>query len=314
MAKAKIRIGNAPCSWGTLNIEGLEVGQIGYCQMLDELVETGFSGTELGDWGFMPTDPARLKAELEQRRVAMLGAYVPVALKHPGAHAAGQAQAVQTARLLAGSANRYNEGHQPFIVLADNNGNDPLRTQFAGRVTPDIEMNDAEWEIFSRGASRIARAVKAETGLRTVFHHHCGGHVETPEETARFLAMTASELIGLVYDTGHYVFGSGTNNCEAVLKGLNRFAERIWYVHFKDYEPAIASRARSEGWDLLQSMQQGLFCELGKGCIDFAAVTTWLRNHDYEGWIVVEQDVLPGMGTPKESARRNRAFLRSIGL
>jgi inosose dehydratase len=29
---------------------------------------------------------------------------------------------------------------------------------------------------------------------------------------------------------------------------------------------------------------------------------------------VVEQDVLPGMGSPKASARRNREFLRSAGL
>jgi inosose dehydratase len=34
----------------------------------------------------------------------------------------------------------------------------------------------------------------------------------------------------------------------------------------------------------------------------------------YDGWVVVEQDVLPGMGTPAESARRNREYLRSIGV
>ena len=32
------------------------------------------------------------------------------------------------------------------------------------------------------------------------------------------------------------------------------------------------------------------------------------------GWIVVEQDILPGMGDPKASARRNREYLASIGL
>ena len=50
-----IRIANAPCSWGTLEFEGLKGERIGYEQMLDELVETGYAGTELGDWGFMPT-------------------------------------------------------------------------------------------------------------------------------------------------------------------------------------------------------------------------------------------------------------------
>ncbi len=29
-------------------------------------------------------------------------------------------------------------------------------------------------------------------------------------------------------------------------------------------------------------------------------------------YVLVEQDILPGMGTPKESARRNREYLRSI--
>ena len=48
--------------------------------------------------------------------------------------------------------------------------------------------------------------------------------------------------------------------------------------------------------------------------VDFPAVLDWLRRHDYNGWIVVEQDVLPGMGTPKESARRNREYLASLGL
>lgn len=52
-----IRVANALCSWGDLGIEGLEGESIGYQQMLDELVETGYIGTDLGDWGYMPTDP-----------------------------------------------------------------------------------------------------------------------------------------------------------------------------------------------------------------------------------------------------------------
>jgi inosose dehydratase len=40
----------------------------------------------------------------------------------------------------------------------------------------------------------------------------------------------------------------------------------------------------------------------------------WLDDRGYNGWAVVEQDILPGMGTPKESARRNRQFLASLGL
>ena len=40
----------------------------------------------------------------------------------------------------------------------------------------------------------------------------------------------------------------------------------------------------------------------------------WLRGRGYAGYITVEQDVLPGMGTPAASARRNREYLRGIGV
>src|SRR5690242_4901653 len=115
-----IRIANAPCSWGALEFEGLAGEPIGYAQMLDELRETGYAGTELGDWGFMPTEPDALRAELDRRGLAMVGAFVPVALKNASAHAAGAATAVKTARLLAAVAER--DGTPPLIVLADENG------------------------------------------------------------------------------------------------------------------------------------------------------------------------------------------------
>ncbi len=57
-----------------------------------------------------------------------------------------------------------------------------------------------------------------------------------------------------------------------------------------------------------------MVCELGQGTVDFPAVMDVLNQRDDLAWIVVEQDVLPGMGSPLESAQRNRDFLRSIGL
>ncbi|HMQ50526.1 MAG TPA: TIM barrel protein [Anaerolineae bacterium] len=307
----KIHVANAPCSWGTLEFEGMQGDRIDYRQMLDELVETGYTATELGDWGFMPTDPAQLRDELAQRQLVMLGAYVGVALKYPDRHAAGEATALKIARLLAAVAS---EAQPPFLVLADDNGIEPDRTQKAGRVTPDLYLSSAELATFAQGVERIARAVRAETGLRTVFHHHCAGYVETPAEIGRLLDRTDPDLVGLVFDTGHFAFGAGPDGCQQVLAGLNQFAERIWYVHFKDCQPEVARRSRDEAWDYFTALKHGVFCELGQGCVDFAAVRDWLVQHNYQGWLTVEQDVLPGMGAPKESARRNREYLRQIGL
>lgn len=307
-------MGNAPCSWGALELEGAAGGRIGYAQMLDELVATGYTGTELGDWGFMPTDPLVLRRELERRRLTMIGAYVPVRLKGERAHAEGAERAVRVARLLASVRGTAGDDHLPFLVLADDNGTDPVRTRSAGRIRPDMSLSDAEWATFAAGAELVARAVRDETGLPLVFHHHCAGWVETPDEIARFLEITDPELVGLCFDTGHYAYGSGTTDRACVPTGLERFADRIRYVQLKDCDPEVARRARAEGWDHLEAVRHGLFCELGKGMVDLPAVRDWLIRRGHRGWVLVEQDVLPGMGTPRESARRNREHLRSIGL
>ncbi len=307
-----IGVGNAPCSWGTLEFEGMESDRFDYVQMLDELVETGYTGSELGDWGFMPTDPEALAETYRRRGLTMTGAYVGVKLRDPAAHAAGEESAVRTAKLLAATAQRLGQTVQPFLVLADDAGTDPVRVNNAGRVTPDLMLSDKEWSHYAQAAERIARAVKEASGLRTVFHHHCAGYVETPDEIARILELTNPDVLGLVFDTGHYAFGAG--GCETVVPALERFADRIWYVHYKDFDPAIGAQSAAQDWGYFDAVRQGVFCELGQGCVDFAAVTDWLRAREYSGFITVEQDVLPGMGAPKESAGRNRAFLRTLGL
>jgi inosose dehydratase len=297
-----IRVANAPCSWGVIENVAGERG--GYAPMLDEMHETGYAGTELGDWGFMPTDPATLRRELQARNLQLLASWVSVYLHDLDRHAQSEAEAVRTARLLAEVG-----GPDNLVVLGNDPYADPLRTLNAGRVTPDMGMSDEQWRMFADGANRIAHAVKRETGLRTVFHHHIGTWVETPQETTTFLDLTDPDLVGLCFDTGHYRFGGGDP-----LEGLRGHAPRVWHVHFKDHDPRVAAESRRNQWDAIQSVAHGVFCELGKGDVDFPAVIEILNEIGYGGWVVVEQDVLPGMGAPRESAQRNRDYLRSIGL
>ena len=296
-----MKIANAPCSWGVLEFE-LEGKSPDYIQVLDEMHAIGYSGTELGDWGFMPTDPTQLRDELAARELTLLGAFVPVALADAEAHAAGETSAVQHARLLAEAS-----GETPFIVLADDNGTVAQRTHNAGRIHPEHGLTQEQWDTFGAGVHRIAQSVQDETGLRTVFHHHCAGYVETPTEVDALMQRTDPNLVGLCFDTGHYRFGGGEP-----LDIFDRHAERIWHVHFKDCQPEIAAHSRSDGWDYFESVGKGVFCELGKGDVDFPAFIAELHNRDYDGWIVVEQDVLPGMGSPYESAERNFQYLNSI--
>lgn len=307
-----IPIANAPCSWGTLEFAGLDAQPIGPSQMLDELRETGYSGTELGDWGFMPTEPSALHGELARRDLQLVGTFVPVAFRDATRHPAGEAIALRTAHLLAAATTA--QSTRPLIILADENGSDAERTRCAGRITAAQGLSAADWQTFTAGVERIARAVTAETGLPVAFHHHCGGFVETPEEIERLLELTDPAIVGLVFDTGHYLYGTGASASDSVQAGLEHFWPRIRHIHFKDCHPTIAAEARAAGWDYYAAVRNGIFCELGQGGVDFPRAVEWLRQNEYPGWIVVEQDVLPGLGTPRASAERNRHYLHRIGL
>jgi len=298
-----IKIANAPCSWGVLEFE-LDGKAAGFEQVLNEIRDTGYEGTELGDWGFMPTVPSDLKKELDKRSLSMVGAFVPVFLKDRSKHKPGAESAVRTAKLMSDAG--YKDA---FIVLADDNGSVKERTLNAGRVTPSMGLNADEWKVFGEGANLVAAEVKARTGLRTVFHHHCAGYVETPDEIDSLLINTDPSLLGLVLDMGHYMFGGGDP-----LEILKKHKERIWHIHFKDCHPDISAKSRAEGWDYFKSVGNGVFCELGKGSVNFKAIVKELLAQKYSGWIVVEQDVLPGMGNPKICAQRNREYIKSLGL
>jgi inosose dehydratase len=297
-------LANAPCSWGVLEFESKTTSP-GYAQVLDEIAASGYVGTELGDWGFMPTDPAQLRDELAKRDLAMLGAFVTTRLADPRTVDTSRETAVRTAKLLAAVA----PGHRPVIVLSDEPTSDPVRARHAGRIEPEQGLSDQQWDAAAKTVERIARGVRDETGLRTVFHHHCAGYVETAAEIDTLMTRTDAALVGLCLDSGHATFGGGSP-----LELLERHRSRIWHVHFKDCEPNVRARARREEWDYQTALRHGVFCELGKGSVDFVSLLRALQSTAYDGWLVVEQDVLPAMGAPLESATRNREFLRAIGV
>jgi inosose dehydratase len=298
-----IKIANAPCSWGVLEFEAA-AAHAPAAQVLDEMAAAGYAGTELGDWGFLPTDPARLAEEVGRRKLSLLGAFVPIALARDEAIDEGIERAVRTATLLAGAA-----GDSAMIVLSDDNTAVPDRTARAGRIREEDGLTAVQWDGFAARAERVAIEVRAAAGLRTVFHHHCAGYVETAQEIAALMSRTPRDVLGLCLDTGHLLYAGG-NPVDVVA----RYRDRIWHVHFKDCEPEITRQARAEGWDYHTAVRRGIFCELGHGMVSFGNVLDALRVEHYAGWIVVEQDVLPGLGTPAASARRNREYLRRLGV
>ena len=296
------KLGNAPCSWGTIENTGGE--RVGYAQMLDELAAAGFVGTELGDLGYMPSDPEKLREELDERGLELIGSWVTVRLYDEAHHAAGVERAVKVAKLLAEVG-----GQHCTINVGDDHSTVHERFYNTGRIQPEHGLDEAGWQAYVEGIHRVADVVKEETGLRTALHPHGSTYVETPAEIDEFLNRTDSDKVGIVFDTGHYMLGGGDP-----VEGVRKYGERIWLMHFKDFNPDVIPVALEQNLNYQKMIGEGMFSELGTGAVDFPGVLDAMNEVGYSGWIVVEQDVLPGMGSPAENAKRNREYLRTIGL
>lgn len=293
-----IRIATAPVSWGILEVEGW-ARQKSYGEVLDEMVQAGYTGTELGPYGFLPTSSEELKSELAKRKLALLGAFVPLPLGHPERREEALGSALEVARLLA-------EAGAPFLVLADEMN--ARRMAIAGSAGESDGFSESQW----KGAAELVVSIAKEArglGLRSVFHHHAGTFVETPGEVARLLELTDPALVGICLDTGHYLYGGGDPVAFA-----RAHARRIWHLHLKDIRPAVLEEVRRGRVPYLDAIRRGVFCALGEGGVDLGGVIRELERGGFDGWAVFEQDVdptLPG-SNPMESAARSREYLRRV--
>jgi inosose dehydratase len=291
-----IQVATAPVSWGVMEVEGWARQQT-YGEVLDEMVQAGYTGTELGPYGFLPTDPDELHGELAKRGLSLLGAFVPLPLGRPEQHPEGMRSALEVARLLAAN-------HAPYLVLADEMS--ATRMALAGRATPADGFTDVQWNAAAKLISSIGCAAR-ELGVRSVFHHHAGTCVETPGEVERLLALTDPDLLGICLDTGHYLYGGGDP-----VAFTQKWAPRIRHLHLKDIRADVLEQVRRDEVGFLEAIRRGVFCELGEGSVDLPGVIRELEQAGFDGWAVFEQDVDPTVpGTnPAASAKRSRDYLR----
>jgi inosose dehydratase len=290
----------APDSWGVLDYPGPSWEQ-SYEKMMDEMVEAGYTGTELGPYGFFPTDPKVLQRELETRKLKLLASFVPVKMTEPAAGAAVIERIRKVGNLLATLK-------APFLVMADDQSNE--RNAYSGRVyDPGCPTLTAEqWKHVGKIVGD-AEKVANEFGLDLVFHPHVATYVETPEECERFYDATSHTNVGLCLDTGHCVYGHGD-----AVKEAEKYKHKLRFVHIKDSDNKVLAEARRKKWTFEEAIEHKVFTVIGQGHIDFPTFFRTLLKNGYSGWSVVEQDVKFGHTAipPKDSVEASLKYLKGV--
>ena len=300
MTAPRFKFASAPNSWGVLDYPSPSWEQ-SYQTMLDEMVSAGYTGTELGPYGFLPTDPKVLEPELARRKLKLLGSFVPVVLSDP----ASTKTVVEQIRVVGGLLAALGA---PFLVLAD--AQSDARDRIAGRVPRDGSqgLSPDQWKQVAKVVAEAAQ-VAEEFGLDLVFHPHTSTYVETPEETEQFFDVTSGSKVGLCLDTGHCAFSGGDPAVAA-----EKFRQVLKFIHIKDVDAGVMAEVRRSQMNFEQAIAANAFTIIGQGSIDFPAFFAVLDKIDYSGWMVVEQDVTYGatLVPPVESVAASLRYLQEV--
>src|SRR6201996_7221797 len=297
---SRFTFASAPDSWGVLDYPSPSWEQ-SYQKMLDEMVEAGYTGTELGPYGFFPTDAGVLSAELSRRKLKLLGSFVPVPLSDPASAKVVVEQIRKVGDLLSALG-------APFLVLSDAQSEE--RDAIAGRVPRDgsKSLNAGQWKQVAKVVAEAAQVAK-DFNLDLVFHPHVSTYVETPEETERFFEETSGSGVGLCLDTGHCAYAGGDPVAEA-----EKYREVLRFVHIKDVDRKVMDQVRHSEMNFEQAIAAHAFTIIGQGSVDFPAFFSALRRNQYSGWMVVEQDVTYGATEipPVESVAASLEYLLQV--
>jgi inosose dehydratase len=288
----KVRIGINPISWMNDDLPSLG-GETPLEQALSEGAAIGYRGFELGN-KFPKTAPA-LRAVLGKYELDCVSGWY-------------------SGRLAERSAEEEIAAVGPHLALLADSG---AKVMVYGEVSHAIQgqpqplyqrprfMSQQAWQDYAAKVTALARHTLSH-GVRLSYHHHMGAYVETAEDVDQLMTLTGPE-VGLLFDSGHMRFAGGDP-----LTVLRRHIGRVSHVHCKDVRPAVVKLARNGNWSFLDAVLNGAFTVPGDGCIDFRALLSLLRAHDYEGWLVVEAEQDPAVAPSYEYAQMGFRHLAAL--
>jgi len=292
-----IKIGSAPDSWGVWFPSDSK--QIPWNRFLDEIVEAGYEWIELGPYGYLPTNLNLLKSELDKRRLKVSATFVMKALEDKALWPEIEREVGAAGQLLAALGAKY-------LVLID----DTHTNLFTGEPTAPPRLDQDGWKRLVETTHKIADLARDRFGLTVVFHPHADSHVEYEDQIEALLADTDPKKVFLCLDTGHHAYRDGDP-----VKFMRRHSERIAYLHLKSVDKRTQQKVEAEKIPFAVAVGMDMFCEPSQGAVDFTAFRDVLREVNYDGFAIVEQDMYPApFEKPLPIAKRTRAYLRDIGL
>ena len=290
-AETTRRIAGAPISWGVCEVPDWGI-QLPAERVLAEMQALGLQATEFGPAGFLPDSPEAKAEFLDRFDLKAVGGFLPVLLHDAGHEPLPEVDAFIDDCLAADA---------PVVVLAAISGVDGYDDRPV--------LDELQWKTMLGNLDRIADHAESR-GVIAVVHPHIGTMVENTDDVSRIL--TGSH-IGLCIDTGHLV-AAGAD--PVAITAAN--PHRVEHVHLKDVDGEVAAKFLAKEITFSEAVSAGLFCVLGTGSVDLTSMIGALDDAGYDGWYVLEQDVMlttqPSGEGPITNVRASLDYLTGISV
>jgi inosose dehydratase len=300
----------APCCWGVDDVSNPHLPH--WERVLDEAAEAGFGGLELGPYGYMPLDVARVGAALQARGLRIVAGTIFDDL----VSRQNRESLLRQVRGICGLITtlprpKTHSGQRfaaPYLTVMDW-GHDE-RDYAAGHSdrAPRLDPEDSD-EMISNICA-IGELARDGYDVRAVIHPHAGGYIEFEDELDRVAEGIPGEVAGLCLDTGHMDY-SGMDPIET----LRRYAGRTDYIHFKDIDAAKYADVMKRRIRFFDACAEGVMCPIGRGRIDYLGLRDLLNEIRYAGYITIEQERDPrNADGVLGDLTASRDFLRRAGF
>jgi len=278
-----VRVGISPIAWQNDDLPDI-TSEFTMEQALKEAREIGYTGVERGQR--MPQDTESLRVYLDRYQLALCGGWCSGNLLVNDIETEKAAIKQQVEQFIALGA--------PCLVYAE--CSNTVQGQLGTPVNNRPGLSSDEIKSYGKKLSEIAKWT-TDLGMPLAYHHHMGSIIEAEAEVDALME-GSSDQVTLCFDSGHLLFGGGD-----VMATLNRWANRVHHVHFKDIRPDIVADVRENDRSFLDAVIAGAFTVPGDGCIDFQVIANVLKGMNYEGWIVVEAEQDPAKAPPFEYSK-----------
>ncbi|WP_197387692.1 TIM barrel protein [Ralstonia pseudosolanacearum] len=305
-----MKIGCAPCCWGVDDVRNPHLPP--WRRVLSEASQAGYSGIELGPYGYLPLEADVVRAELDARGLSITAGTIFDDLVSPENLPSLLRQTREICALIRQLPPLPTQAGQrypaPYLVVMD--WGHPERDYAAGHPDRAPRLSDAQWAGMVEHIRQIAEVARDEFGVRAVIHPHAGGYLEFDDEIDRIVADIPAEVAGLCLDTGHLYY-SGMDPAS----WLRRHAARLDYVHFKDIDLPTYRQVLGERIAFFEACARGVMCPIGQGVLDYPAIKRTLEALGYAGYITIEQERDPrNAGSSLRDVAASREFLATVGF